>query len=381
MKILHIYSDWKWTGPSEPILNLCSGLIKSGQVVHLACLQAPTSDSSSRNLPAKAEESGIKTLLLSPLPKYFPFLAIRQNIKKLAGHIDSEHGFDIIHCHSSMDHFYAYRIRRHYKNIKIIRTNHKGFPLELSYSNKFLLKYAADGYITLSKNLAEIDCKNFSLAQESVTAIGGAVDPAPARRGWVNIRTGLGLKEGDVVVGVAARVQRHRRFKIIIEAMKLVVKEMPNVKLLIIGRGTHYDELVTKPVKELNLGDNVISAGYRNEDYFDIINIFDFGVYLVPGSDGSCRAALEMMVMGKPLIVARRGVLPEIVDNNQSGLVIDDTAENLAQAILHLARDKELVDRFSEQARLKMTNEFSQEVAVKATTDFYHKVMILGKSV
>jgi glycosyltransferase involved in cell wall biosynthesis len=411
MKILHIFSDWKWTGPSEPILNLCSGLIKSGEIVHpakggsasgtglqeedcirLACLQAPASDSSSRNLPDKAKELGIKTLLLSPLPKYFPFLAMRQNIKKLAGYINSEGGFDIIHCHSSMDHFYGYRIRRHHlptsmlrqagKNIKIIRTNHKGFPLEISHSNKFLLKYATDGYIALSKKLAEIDCKNFSLAPETVAAIGGAVDAIKVRSSEFGVRSSevrgrLGLKEGDVVVGVVARVQRHRRFNIIIEAMRLVVKEMPSVKLLIIGRGTHYDELVTRPVKELNLGDNVISAGYRKDDYFDIINIFDFGIYLVPGSDGSCRAALELMASGKPLIVARRGVLPEIVDDNQSGLVIDDTPGNLAQAILHLAKDKELINRFSQQARLKMTNEFSPELSVKATTDFYHKVMSL----
>ncbi|MFH0888727.1 MAG: glycosyltransferase family 4 protein [Planctomycetota bacterium] len=476
MKILHIFSDWKWTGPSEPILNLCSALIKSGEIVHIACLAPPVKSSrvqefnsstvqqSDRTLPLKAEQAGIKTLLLSPLPKYFPFLAMRQNIKKLAGYI-SEHNFDIIHCHSSMDHFYAaailaglpspvrsvdskgneprqrsisntmdtsngvkmpacpatasplerpvmsslgkllfsplllyfltghaYRIRRHHlptpmlrqasKNIKIIRTNHKGFPLELSHSNKFLLKYATDGYIALSKKLAEIDCKNFSLAPETVAAISGAVDVIKVRSSEFGVRSSevrgrLGLKESDVVIGVVARVQRHRRFKIIIEAMRLVVKEMPLVKLVIIGRGTHYDELVTRPVKELNLGDNVISAGYRSsdDDYFDIINVFDFGIYLVPGSDGSCRAALELMASGKPLIVARRGVLPEIVDDNRSGLVIDDTPENLAQAILRLANDKELISGFSQQARLKMTNEFSPELSVKATTDFYHNIL------
>jgi len=418
-------------------LNLCSALSKADQSVRLACLQAPASDSSSRNLSDKARESGIKTLLLSPLPKYFPFLAMRQNIKRLAGYINSEQGFDIIHCHSSIDHFYSYRIRRHCKNIKIIRTNHKGFPLELSYANKFLLKHATDGYIALSKSLAEIDCKNFSLAPEKVAAIGGAVDIANPPQipfdkdskspsyppfvkgeegGLGGIKRELGLKEGDIVVGVVARVQRHRRFNIIIEAMRLVVREMPAIKLLIIGRGTHYDELVTKPVKELNLDDNVISAGYRSsntllhlqpvrsvesaenksvqssvsetldasngartDDYLDIINLLDFGLYLVPGSDGSCRAALEMMALGKPLIVARRGVLPEIVDDNRNGLVIDDTPENLAQAILKLARDKELRGRFSEQARLKMTREFSPELAVKLTKEFYLRIM--GKQI
>jgi glycosyltransferase involved in cell wall biosynthesis len=380
MKILHIFSDWKWTGPSGPIVNLCDGLIKSGEIVHLVCYQAH--DDSGRNLPDKAKELGIKTLLLSPLPKYFPFLAMRRNIKKLVEYINSEQGFDIIHCHSSMDHFYAYRTRRYHPAlarkgwVKIIRTNHKGFPLGFSYPNRFLLKYATDGYIALSKKLAEIDCRNFSLALENVAAIGGAVKPQITQiKSGDNFRKELGIKKDDIVIGVVARVQRHRRFNIIIEAMQKVIKEMSGVKLLIIGRGTHYDELVTKPVKELNLGDNVISAGYRKDDYFDIINMLDFGLYLVPGSDGSCRAALELMASGKPLIVARRGVLPEIVDNNQTGLVIDDTPENLAQAILKLAQDKELLNRFSQQARLKMTNEFSPELSIKLTKEFYHKIM------
>jgi glycosyltransferase involved in cell wall biosynthesis len=372
MKILHIFSDWKWTGPSEPILNLCSSLIKSGQVVHLACSQMP--DDSGRSLPGKAQELGIKTLLLSSLPKYFPFLAMRRNIKKLAEYIDSEHGFDIVHCHSSIDHFYAYRVRCYYKNIVIIRTNHKGYPLEITLANKFLLKYATNGYITLSKNFAEVDRTNFSLAPERMTVIGGAVDAKPQIKSNNDLRIKLGLKEGDIVVGVVARVQRHRRFDIIIEAMRLVVKDMLQVKLLIIGRGTHYDELVTEPVKRLKLENNIIFAGYRKDDYLDIINMLDFGIYLVPGSDGSCRAALELMSLGKPLIVARRGVLPEIVDNDRTGLVIDDTSDNLKQAILKLAKNNELIRRFSEQARLKMMREFSPEISVKAAIDFYHKV-------
>ncbi|MDI6733127.1 MAG: GspE/PulE family protein [Planctomycetota bacterium] len=35
MRILHLYSDWKWTGPSEPVLNLCRGLSAEGAPIPL----------------------------------------------------------------------------------------------------------------------------------------------------------------------------------------------------------------------------------------------------------------------------------------------------------------------------------------------------------
>mgnify|MGYP001614079854 FL=1 len=77
------------------------------------------------------------------------------------------------------------------------------------------------------------------------------------------------------------------------------------------------------------------------------------------------------MASGKPLIVAKRGILPEIVDNDKNGLVIDDTAGNLAQAIIKLARDRQLRERFGQSARQKIAQQFTLERTVKLTQEFY----------
>jgi glycosyltransferase involved in cell wall biosynthesis len=272
-----------------------------------------------------------------------------------------------------LDHYYASKLKKKFPAIKIIRTNHKGYPLKLSWTNKSLMKKALDGYITLSAKLAETDRNNFGLSPERITAIPSGID--------ISIFTGntkpvclTNIKGSDIVVGIVARVQRHRRFNIILEAMTQVVKDMPNVKLVIVGRGTYYNELITEPVKRIGLENNVIQAGYRTGDYLDILNIFDFGIFLVPGSDGSCRAALEMMASGKPLIVANRGILPEIVDNDQNGLVIDDASNNLAQAILKLAKDKALREQFGQSAREKVAQQFTLERTVKLTREVYQNI-------
>ena len=59
----------------------------------------------------------------------------------------------------------------------------------------------------------------------------------------------------------------------------------------------------------------------------------------MPGSDGACRAVREAMALGIPVIAARRGMLPEIVENNREGLIIDDSPENLADAMMTLVEN------------------------------------------
>ena len=41
MRCLHTFSDWKWTGPAEPVVSLCEALAGCGIDVVLAFRQAP----------------------------------------------------------------------------------------------------------------------------------------------------------------------------------------------------------------------------------------------------------------------------------------------------------------------------------------------------
>ena len=85
---------------------------------------------------------------------------------------------------------------------------------------------------------------------------------------------------------------------------------------------------------------NVTFTGYLGDKYLDTLASFDALLFLVPGSDGSCRAIREAMAMGRAVIGARRGMIPEIVDDGKTGLVVDDTPENIARAIEQLAADR-----------------------------------------
>ena len=132
---------------------------------------------------------------------------------------------------------------------------------------------------------------------------------------------------------------------------------------------------MTDPTREMGLEDVVIHPGYRIDDYVDVVSCMDIDVFLIPGSDGSCRAVREVMAMGIPVIAANRGMLPEIVDNNVNGLVVDDTPENLADAILKLAQDENLRKKMAEASLNKAVEKFSLEALATQVERVYEEIL------
>jgi glycosyltransferase involved in cell wall biosynthesis len=97
------------------------------------------------------------------------------------------------------------------------------------------------------------------------------------------------------------------------------------------------------------------------------------------GSDGTARALREAMAMGKPVIVANRGMLPELVEDGVSGLVVDDTPEGLASAALRYLRHPELKEALGKAAYQKAHHDFRLERQVESVERFYAEMIHLGK--
>ena len=195
-----------------------------------------------------------------------------------------------------------------------------------------------------------------------------------------NCRPEYGLSEETVVGGIVARVQTHRRFDILLRALQLVIKEFPGFRFMIIGRGTHIEDRAIKPSQRMGIRPNIIFTGYRKENCVETLACLNFKVFLVPGSDGSCRAVREAMAMRIPVIAARRGMLPEIVENGKHGLVIDDTPERLARSILFLIEHPDIRNSMADNAFSKARLCFDRERYRAEVEKIYMEVMERRKS-
>jgi glycosyltransferase involved in cell wall biosynthesis len=350
MRVLHLFGDWKWTGPSEPTLDLCLALRGLGVDADLACQPPPPEASGS--LAARARERGLIPLHDFRLERSISIIKNLEDVKKIS---EACRHYDLLHVHMSHDHVVGGLGARHSGRAKIIRTNHKAVPTPRNLGTKYLYRKLTDGYLTYSQVALEADVARFGLR-------GWRIDPAMRLERFTDRE---GPHDG-FTIGVVARMQRHRRFDVLLEGVKLA--KVPDLRVLIVGRGTHMDEVAVGPAKQLGLT-NVTFTGYLGDKYLDTVAGFDALLFLVPGSDGSCRAIREAMAMGRAVIGARRGMIPEIVDDGKTGLVIDDTPETIAAAIERLAADRATCRAMGAAGREKAIRLYGierQAAAVKA---------------
>jgi glycosyltransferase involved in cell wall biosynthesis len=120
---------------------------------------------------------------------------------------------------------------------------------------------------------------------------------------------------------------------------------------------------------------NMIFTGYKKEDYAETLACMNFKVFLMPGTDGACRAVREAMALKIPVIAARRGMLPEIIQNEVDGLIIDDTAENLYNAILYMIEHPDHRLMMGENAYRKAQLHFNPAIQTQRVEEIYREVI------
>lgn len=339
MKILHLSSDWKWTGPAAPLLGLALAQRRAGCRVELACPEPEAGAEDS--LASRARAAGLPPLVELSRGRGWSWRRDRADAARLSSVVRAG-DFDVFHTWHTRDHLLALRAligRRRGVGTRIVRSYRRAEAIRPWPWNRWLFGPGTDALLCVSPGTAE---KNRRLrGPRPLLGAFGAVDlerfeprsPNPA------VRRALGIGPHERVIGIVARVQRERRFDLLLEAMRRLRRQLEDARLLIIGRGTNLDSIARQPAARLGLSDRVVFAGYRQEDYPDVLRAVDVFTLLVPGSDGTCRALLEAAACGLPAVVTRRGALPEIVADGRTGLVVAEAPDALSEAWRRLLGD------------------------------------------
>ena len=375
MRILQLTSDWKWTGPAEPMLRLSEALRSRGHTVSLACPLPPKDGDPT--LLEQARKADLAPLFHPPRGRGIHPLGDWSAVREARRCIEAER-IQLVHTWHTRDHALALRaagLTRGRRRAAVVRSYRVAEQIPATPWNRWLFGPGTDGLLCVSPETAR---KNQGLrAGAPLRGVFGAVDaarfrPAPADPA---IRRALGLAPEHRVVGIVARVQPHRRFDLLLAAAKRLFAEDPTARLLIVGRGTRREALAEEPARRLGIADRVIFAGYRRQDYAAVLQAMDVFTFLVPGSDGSCRALLEAAACGIPAVSSRRGSLPEIVVDQHTGLLVEETPEALASAWATLFADGELRARLGAAARERAEREFSAERLVDQVLDLYEDAL------
>ena len=281
-----------------------------------------------------------------------------------------------MHAHHGHDHWVAgLAARMIARPTQVVRSDYYRDGLPRS-ETRIPLRAITDAVITFSRMSGREWRERVGICPRRVALVPPIFDSARTRAAeFSSVRSKLGLDNRHFVVGLACRLQRDRYLNIFMEAVAEVSREMPNLRVLILGRSSQIEHTVIGPIRKLGLRDVVVFVGYRKEDYYSYLSAMDLLVYTRAGSDGTGRGMLEAMGVGVPVLVNQTGMLPEFVEPGRSAMLFDGSRSDLKRKILMMARSPDFKSRLAAFAKNHAHKAFSPAKQAEQVEAFYRKLV------
>jgi glycosyltransferase involved in cell wall biosynthesis len=235
----------------------------------------------------------------------------------------------------------------------------------------------------------------FGVPDRYLRTVGYGIDPAgfdPAQGDGGRVRRELGLDPDTVVIGQVAWFYAALKPPIappglegrgikghedLLAAARIVLDRRPDVRFLIVGDGfgeagaSHFED-IRRLARELGIEDEVIFAG-RRPDLVDVLASLDVSVQCSLSENYG--GTIESLLMERPMVATRAGGMPEVVIDEQTGLLVPvRDPEALAAAILRLVEDPALGRRLGEAGRARMLERHTIQHTIDGVVDVYREV-------
>ena len=290
--------------------------------------------------------------------------AVKMNIPVVAIHkpfllnVAKLKSFDLLHVHEGRSIYFALVANLLFQKTYLVTRRVLNKPRE-----KWLTKLAykkAEQIVSISQKIDDV-MREFCLNQQF------KIIPDIARELVANAENLAKLKiqfANKFIIGHVGALDDEIKNQSLILKTANQLREHENIVFMLLGVGK--DEAKLKNLAaELNLT-NVIFEGFKEniDDYFAL-----FDVFVYPSKEeGLGSAILEAFQFQKPVIAANVGGIPDILGNNEYGLLINPFNENeLAEAVLNLYQNEITQKRYA-QAGFERKNTFSSD---KICSDYY----------
>jgi phosphatidylinositol alpha-1,6-mannosyltransferase len=191
------------------------------------------------------------------------------------------------------------------------------------------------------------------------------------RSSW---RAKHGFHEGPLLL-TAARLVRRKGIDTVLNALPLVVRQAPQVQYAIVGSGPERDPLEALS-NELGMRDRVHFLGHL-EDREVVIAYNECYAFVMPARyehpsvEGFGLVFREANACGKPVVGARTGGVPDAIEHETTGLLVEpDDPSELSQALLRLLDNPSFARDLGQQGRRLVESSGTWEHATVAMLNF-----------
>jgi glycosyltransferase involved in cell wall biosynthesis len=237
------------------------------------------------------------------------------------------------------------------------------------------LKYRLyDHVITISEGIRRV-LLDEGLSPQRVTCVRSAVDAAPYlipidRPAFLRE---FSLSQQAIVIGMVAQMIPRKGHRYLIEAVKSLRGDFPDLRVLLFGKGPLHSELESE-IAQNGLTDIIRFAGFRNDlpQWLGGLDILAHPADM----EGLGVSLLQASAAAVPIVTSRAGGLPEAVAENVSGLLIPPgDVPVLIAALRQLLDDAGLRKKMGEAGRARILAEFSIDAMVDGNLSVYRKVL------
>lgn len=246
---------------------------------------------------------------------------------QLAGHFQLGNT-QLVHAHDAKGVHWAY-LHYRLKGTPYLITRRVDSPVKRKWFNQQCYSHAS-ARVALSHVIKRLLEKNQWGDVNLIASAYSRLTPSPQvtsmfRENFAN----------KFLVGHAgAVVDRHKGQRLLLQAAQKLERQAPDIQFVFLGNGEDAEMLKA----ESSALSNVSWLGFKSNiaDYLAGLDVFAFP----SRNEGLGSVILDVMQLGIPVIATRVGGIPDIVQHEQTGLLIPpDDADALANGIMRLKED------------------------------------------
>ncbi len=342
-------------GLEQMVVNLAAGLDRERYQRTIGCIERR------EDLVEQAQSQGVEVFFLDKGP------GVKPGAVWTLSRILRKRKTDILHTHNAGSLLYGVPAGKLAGVPSIVHTEHGRLigeteRVRANRGERWLSRWANE-VAAVSEPTREVYSRITGIPLGRIKVVGNGVDikryqkPADAR-----LREQLGIRAGDYVLGIVARLSPEKDHALLFRAFDKVLATVKNLRLLVIGDGPERANL-EKLAEQLRIDHKVAFAGFR-KDIPDLLALLDLFV-LCSRTEGMPLTLLEAMAAGKAIVCSSVGGIPGILESGVNGLLIPPEDEaRLATALQSLIQDRSLAMRFGKQARRDAEQKYSIEKMV-----------------
>jgi len=262
---------------------------------------------------------------------------------------------DIVQTHSAKAHFLA-RVSGLPRLARWIAFHHGFTSVDLkdafyNHLSRWSLQEAPH-IVTVCRAFA-VELGRLGISPSRISVLHNSVEPFPPRPAGESaaLRERLGIPPGGKTLLVIGRLSSEKGHADLMEALALLspAAARAGTRLVIVGNGVERGYLERR-AGELGLSGRILFTG-QQENVSPFYGIAD--LFVLPShSEGSPNVLLEAMAAGLPIVTTAAGGAVELVDDEESALVVPPRSpQALSRAMDRLLADEDLAARLGSAAR------------------------------